>query len=76
MEADVYEVDPKDANIVVILSEAFGSKNVLLKVWLEIPASVGMNKAIKYVAEYYPDYIDTNVRIDIYRARRGAVIGG
>lgn len=70
------EVMPQDANYVIIFSEAFKAKRVLRKVYIRLPFGERMSKAMRYVVDTYPELVQPNVRIDMYKVRCGRVFGG
>lgn len=70
------EVMPQDANYVIILSEAFKAKRVLRKVFIKRASDEPAAKAMRYVVDTYPELIQPNIRIDMYKVRCGRVFGG
>ena len=70
------EVMPQDANYVIIFSESFKAKRVLRKVFVKLSGGESAADAMRYVVDTYPELIQPNVRIDIYKVRCGRVFGG
>lgn len=62
-------MNKRDANFVVILSEAYGLKRVILKIYFNLDNfnSTSMWEVLTYVADNYSDYIDSGVRMDFAR---------
>lgn len=70
-------VDKCDANFVVILSEAYGLKRVIKKVYFKIDLGHDpVSNVLRYVTDNYPMYIDSKVRIDFARVIGSATVGG
>lgn len=71
-------MNKQDANFVVILSEAYGLKRVLKKVYFNIDAMTheSMRDILHYVADNYYPYVGTNIRMDFARVICNAAIGG
>ena len=70
------EVMPQDANYVIIFSESFKAKRVLRKVFIKLSFGEPTAKAMRYVVDTYPELVQPNVRIDMYKVRCGRVFGG
>lgn len=71
-----YEVfSSSEANYVVVLSEAFGLKRVIKRIWFNLPEDKPMNNLLLQAAELYGEYISPNIRIDIYKTRAGRAYG-
>lgn len=65
----------EDANYVIVLSEAFGLKRVLRKIYFYLPEGVGCSEMVKWVAKYYGDFLVPDVRLDMHVVRFGKAIG-
>lgn len=60
----------EEADACVVLSEAFGAKQVLKKIYFK-GYDIHIADMIIYVALHYGCYIDEGVRIDTYRMCNG-----
>jgi len=70
-------MNKQDANFVVILSEAYGLKRVIMKIYFKIDLGHdAIHDVLRYVADNYYMYIDTGVRMDFARVICDAAIGG
>ena len=70
-------MNKQDANFVVILSEAYGLKRVIMKVYFNIDFTHdAIRDVLRYMADNYSMYIDTGVRMDFARVICDAAIGG
>ena len=70
-------MNKQNANFVVILSEAYGLKRVIMKVYFNIDLNHdAIRDVLRYVADNYSIYIDTGVRMDFARVICDAAIGG
>lgn len=68
-------MNKRDANFVVILSEAYGLKRVLKKIYFNIDLGHdAIGNVLRYVADNYSMYIDFNVRIDFARVIGNATV--
>lgn len=68
-------MNKRDANFVVILSEAYGLKRVIMKVYFNIDLGHdAIGDVLRYVADNYSMYIDFNVRIDFARVIGNATV--
>ena len=68
-------MNKRDANFVVILSEAYGLKRVIMKVYFNIDLGHdAIGDVLRYVADNYSMYIDFNVRIDFARVIGDATV--
>lgn len=61
-------MNKQDANFVVILSEAYGLKRVIKKIYFKIDLYEDpIRDVLRYVADNYSKYIDSGVRMDFAR---------
>lgn len=65
----------EDANYVVVISESFGMKRVILKAFFHLDSSNQCGEMISYVGEYYGAYLRANTRIEIAKVIGDSVIG-
>lgn len=74
---DVIEevMDALDANYAVIISEAWGQKRVVKKVYFNVGQMGRVQDCLMWVAQNYGDYIAPNVRIDVYKVFFGHIVG-
>lgn len=76
MEDMIEEVmDALDANFAVVLSEAWGQKRVIKKVYFRVGEMGRTSDCLTWVAQNYSDYIAPNVRVDIYKVFFGHIVG-
>lgn len=73
-------MDPIDADIAIVISENWGYKRPILKVYfrkdsLNEDGMLSLKDCLSYVAENYGDYVAENNRIDIYRVSFGHIVG-
>lgn len=62
-----------DANYCVILSESFGKKRVIKKIYFNADSSNYIPDMIAWVANYYGYLIVENVKIECYHCNNGLV---
>lgn len=63
----------EDANYCVILSESFGEKRVIKRIYFNANSEEYIPDMIAWVANWYPGYIMENVRIECFHVRNGLV---
>lgn len=66
---------PQEANRVAIISESFGRKKILEKVYFYLNKNETMSSVLEHIKKYYGYLIDVNIRIDFYYVRNGLTIG-
>lgn len=64
-----------EATIVIIFSDAF-AKQILKKVYIDLPFGEPTAKAMNFAMTKYPEFVRPNIRVDIYKVRNGLTIGG
>lgn len=62
-----------DANYCVILSESFGEKRIIKKIYFNADSESYIPDMVAWVANYYSMYIAENVRIEVFHVRNGLV---
>lgn len=66
---------PQEANRVAIISESFGRKKILEKVYFHLDKNEDMSSVLEHIEKNYGYLIDVNIRIDFYYVRNGLTIG-
>ena len=66
---------PQEANRVAIISESFGRKKILEKVYFYLEKDEDMSNALCYIQKKYGYLIDINIRLDFYYVRNGLTVG-
>lgn len=66
---------PQEANRVAIISESFGRKKILEKIYFYLDKNETMSSVLAHIKTYYGYLIDVNIRIDFYYVRNGLTIG-
>lgn len=66
---------PQEANRVAIISESFGRKKILEKVYFYLEKDEDMSNALCYIQKNYGYLIDINIRLDFYYVRNGLTVG-
>lgn len=66
---------PQEANRVAIISESFGRKKILEKIYFYLDKDEDMSNILKHIEKNYGYLIDVNIRIDFYFVRNGLTIG-
>ena len=66
---------PQEANRVAIISESFGRKKILEKVYFYLDKNEDMSNILEHIEKKYGYLIDVNIRIDFYYVRNGLTIG-
>ena len=66
---------PQEANRVAIISESFGRKKILEKVYFYLDKNETMSSVLEHIEKNYGYLIDVNIRIDFYYVRNGLTIG-
>ena len=66
---------PQEANRVAIISESFGRKKILEKVYFRLDKNETMSSVLEHIEKNYGYLIDVNIRIDFYYVRNGLTIG-
>lgn len=66
---------PQEANRVAIISESFGRKKILEKVYFHLDKDEDMSNILCHIEKNYGYLIDVNIRIDFYYVRNGLTIG-
>ena len=66
---------PQEANRVAIISESFGRKKILEKVYFYLDKNEDTSNILEHIEKNYGYLIDVNIRIDFYYVRNGLTIG-
>ena len=66
---------PQEANRVAIISESFGRKKILKKVYFYQDKNEYMSNILEHIEKNYGYLIGVNIRIDFYYVRNGLTIG-
>ncbi len=66
---------PQEANRVAVISESFGRKKILEKVYFYLDKNEDMSSILHHIEKNYGYLIDVNIRVDFYYVRNGLTIG-
>lgn len=66
----------EDANYIVIISESYGLKRIILKAYFHLDSSDECGEMISYMGDYYGAYMRENTRLEIAKVIEGTVVGG
>lgn len=76
MNIELEEVmDSLDANMAVVISEAWGSRRIIEKIYFSLGELDRPADCLAWVADNYADLIMPNMRIDVYRVFFGHIVG-
>lgn len=62
-----------DANYCVILSESFGEKRVVKKIFFNVDNPGYIPDMVAWVANYYGYLLGENIRLEVFHVRNGLV---